>query len=216
MQRISNKVLWVLVAALLPVLIMAGSVLFVRRNLFHLCQHWQEAFLYLFLLVGGFISGVVSLPEEYYQAFRKRLLLWGCAASFFLYCACSVLCQRIHFGDLKSAWCPVAGLVLVASGGFLHLWATAVRRRWFERSGSGLVTSGPYRRLRHPSYLGFLIAMTGLPLVFSSWLPLLALPGVFVVLRWRLEEAEKVLAEQFTHEFEQYKSQTWQVFPYLY
>jgi hypothetical protein len=37
---------------------------------------------------------------------------------------------------------------------------------------------------RHPVCAGWLVALTGLPLVFQAWFPLLAIPGLFIGMNW--------------------------------
>ncbi|MBX3138806.1 hypothetical protein KF707_21435 [Candidatus Obscuribacterales bacterium] len=38
--------------------------------------------------------------------------------------------------------------------------------------------------LRHPICAGWLVTLTGLPLVFQAWFPLLAIPGLFIGMNW--------------------------------
>ena len=69
------------------------------------------------------------------------------------------------------------GLALVWCGIGVRLWSVATLGRFFRRvvviqSGHRVVTEGPYRFVRHPAYLGNLIATTGLGLVFANWVSL--------------------------------------------
>lgn len=38
--------------------------------------------------------------------------------------------------------------------------------------------------VRHPICAGWLVTLTGLPLVFQAWFPLLAIPGLFIGMNW--------------------------------
>ncbi|MFG2908592.1 methyltransferase family protein [Kitasatospora sp. NPDC048286] len=54
-----------------------------------------------------------------------------------------------------------------------------------------VITTGPYRLVRHPGYSGVLLAVAGVGLVIGNWLSLLALTAavtVGVVHRIRVEE----------------------------
>jgi protein-S-isoprenylcysteine O-methyltransferase Ste14 len=57
-----------------------------------------------------------------------------------------------------------------------------------------VITSGPYRVLRHPSYTGLLLASIGVGLASANWV---ALIGVFLLtltpLLWRIRVEEHAL-----------------------
>jgi protein-S-isoprenylcysteine O-methyltransferase Ste14 len=65
-------------------------------------------------------------------------------------------------------------------------------------------------------YLGYVLAIAGLALVFRSWLviPMLGLSLAFVLNR--IPREEKLLGERFGDEFEAYRHRTWKMVPYLY
>ena len=70
------------------------------------------------------------------------------------------------------------GVVLFAAGGALRIWPVLVLGRRFSglvaiQPGHTLVTSGVYRIIRHPSYLGLLVNSLGWALAFRSGVGLL-------------------------------------------
>ena len=79
-----------------------------------------------------------------------------------------------------------------------------------------LVQSGIYGRVRHPMYLGAIIVMAGVPLVFRSWLvfPIVIWNLIFVLLR--MGQEERLLGEHFGSEFESYRRRTWRLLPHVY
>lgn len=79
-----------------------------------------------------------------------------------------------------------------------------------------LIQSGIYGFIRHPMYLGVLLALPGFALAFRSWLalPLLVVFGALLLVR--IEWEEKLLAEHFGAEFDVYRHRTWRLLPYLY
>lgn len=105
--------------------------------------------------------------------------------------------------DRRFGWSPpispawnVVGLLLVAAGGSLSNWAVAANRffsavvRIQRERGHHVIDSGPYRRVRHPGYVGSLIHMPGLALALGS-LWALAVVGVIsalLVVRTALED----------------------------
>ena len=70
-----------------------------------------------------------------------------------------------------------------------------------------LVTWGPYRHIRHPSYTGYFLMFIGLPLLTQSpvyTLPLMAVPGY----RHVVEAEERLLAARFGEEYVRYAAST--------
>jgi protein-S-isoprenylcysteine O-methyltransferase Ste14 len=94
---------------------------------------------------------------------------------------------------------PVAlGAVAAWSGIALRTWATLTLGRSFRRtvtvtSNQAVVSTGPYRFVRHPSYSGILLAFTGLGAMFANWGSLVCLaviPAIGYIARIRVEEQE--------------------------
>ncbi len=97
------------------------------------------------------------------------------------------------------------GVVLFLSAG-LTLWH-GLREALPNRPR--LITTGVYRWLRHPMYVGFIVAMLGADFVAGS------LPGLFVTLalflpatQRRARHEELSLAREFGDEWEAYASHT--------
>jgi protein-S-isoprenylcysteine O-methyltransferase Ste14 len=97
-------------------------------------------------------------------------------------------------------WYRVAGLLAMWLGLAIRIWAIATLGRAFRTtvevdSGQDVISSGPYRWVRHPSYSGLLLIVTGCGLASVSWVALIVsavLPLVALLRRIRVEEAELV------------------------
>jgi protein-S-isoprenylcysteine O-methyltransferase Ste14 len=63
------------------------------------------------------------------------------------------------------------GLLIMCSGIFLRWWSVKTP----GRPDQLVTTTGPYRFARHPSYLGFILALTGIGVVLDNWLSIAAL-----------------------------------------
>ena len=93
-----------------------------------------------------------------------------------------------------------AGLVVIWLGLAIRIWAIAALGRSFRTTvevdaGQNVVRSGPYRWVRHPSYSGLLLIVTGCGLASGNWLALIvcaALPLPALLRRIHVEEAELV------------------------
>jgi protein-S-isoprenylcysteine O-methyltransferase Ste14 len=83
--------------------------------------------------------------------------------------------------------------------------------------GTGLVTTGPYRLVRHPIYLGFVLLATGQALAFGSWPALMiVLLGIVPTFTWRARAEEKLLSRTFGERYAVYQKRTKMIIPYLF
>ena len=109
---------------------------------------------------------------------------------------------RFHWSDGVPPAVQGAGLLAVAAALAVVVWAMAVNRffspviRIQTDRGHHLVTSGPYRYVRHPAYAAFPFVMVGSGLALGSWLAaLIGLLLVVPVLR-RAALEDRVLRKQ--------------------
>jgi protein-S-isoprenylcysteine O-methyltransferase Ste14 len=131
----------------------------------------------------------------------------GIMAAFFLSPV-----EYLYFAtfQLRNAWMESIDVGLVLLGSILFIWA----RRTLGRHYSGhvsvkkeqeLVQSGPYRIIRHPAYAGYLFMALGLALGFSS---LSGLVSTLLILLpatvYRIRVEDRLLAEHFGAQFEEY------------
>jgi protein-S-isoprenylcysteine O-methyltransferase Ste14 len=77
-----------------------------------------------------------------------------------------------------------------------------------------LVTHGPYSRIRHPSYLSYILSMFGLFLMIPSICTLIILIGI-PGYSWISMYEEKLLLAQFGDEYESYMQRSGRFFPYI-
>jgi protein-S-isoprenylcysteine O-methyltransferase Ste14 len=94
------------------------------------------------------------------------------------------------------AW-PAAGLVLVMLAAGLSLVSLLVIGRFFgvRPALRGLVTSGPYRFVRHPIYLSYVIADIGYNLQEWNFVTLVLVLVGWASLLYRIHAEEQVLSQ---------------------
>jgi protein-S-isoprenylcysteine O-methyltransferase Ste14 len=96
-----------------------------------------------------------------------------------------------------SPWTAIPVLVF-AAGVALRMIAMRTLGRFYShhvirRDDHAIVTSGPYRIVRHPAYVGMFAAHVGLVLFFPSWLGTVALGALAFMLAWRIRVEEREL-----------------------
>lgn len=185
-------------------IILQGVILFLAAGRLS----WTWAWVYLGIcLVSVVINGVIMLrtnPEtiaergqpEATQDWDKVIGgLWALLLYLVLPLVAGLDVRFDWTQELSAAW-NLAGALVLAAGLGLGGWAmiantyfsTAVRIQ--SDRGQTVCRSGPYRFVRHPGYLGFVLQSLGTPLLLGSWWALL--PGllavVLIVVRTTLED----------------------------
>ena len=103
---------------------------------------------------------------------------------------------------------------LVMGAGFIVL-SRAWRVLWRAQREQQLATTGPYRSVRHPQYVGFLLIMAGFLLQWPTLLTLVMFPILALAYtRLAMSEEHEVRA-QFGTEYEQYAARTPRFIPRL-
>jgi protein-S-isoprenylcysteine O-methyltransferase Ste14 len=82
--------------------------------------------------------------------------------------------------------------------------------------GQKVISTGPYRLVRHPMYCGGLVLLLGIPLALGSlWSVLIFLPLV-PALMWRIVDEEKLLSKQLDGYSEYCTKVKYRLIPWLY
>jgi protein-S-isoprenylcysteine O-methyltransferase Ste14 len=81
---------------------------------------------------------------------------------------------------------------------------------------TGLITTGPYRLVRHPIYLGLALLAMGEALAFGSWPAFfIVLSGIVPTFAWRAHAEEKLLSRTFGKRYADYRQRTKMIIPHL-
>lgn len=114
------------------------------------------------------------------------------------------------------AWallCLAGGIVwhVMAVNAYLSSWARIQQDR-----GQTVVTKGLYRTVRHPMYLGIILAFVALPLLLGSWwalIPGFLIAGVFV---YRTAREDRMLKERLAGYDDYAEKVRYRLFPGLW
>ena len=116
-------------------------------------------------------------------------------------------------------WLAAIGLALFGLGLGFAIWARLhIGRNWgtpmTQKNEPELVTSGPYRFVRHPIYSGIVLAAVGTAAGLAwVWLTVVGLAGIYFVYAATVEE--RYLAEQFPEDYPAYRRSTRMLVPFV-
>lgn len=114
------------------------------------------------------------------------------------------------------------GLGLLCTGIALRLWSIQTLGKHFTATvrlhdNHSLITYGPYRYVRHPSYLGAFIAIAGCPLFLNNWITVYFCPAAMIVAYWyRINHEEKKMLQYFGNDYRTYQRSTFRMLPYIW
>jgi outer membrane receptor protein involved in Fe transport len=134
-------------------------------------------------LIESFLTSDPSLQQVVSQTWETGLRSTQTYGSNQLQCGLGVFSTE-NINDIITVFSNVAGR------GIFETFAAPVIKIQEER-GQRVISTGPYRIVRHPMYAGATLYMIGMPLLLGSWLGLLVLPLIFGTLTVRtfIEEA---------------------------
>lgn len=114
------------------------------------------------------------------------------------------------------------GALLFALGIGLRWWSIIHLGRFFTvdvaiAKDHKVVSDGPYRLVRHPSYSGALLAFLALGLLVHNWLAALVLVvPITAMFLWRMKVEEHALSAALGTAYTDYMARTKRLIPFLY
>jgi len=115
----------------------------------------------------------------------------------------------------------IAGLLVESAGIFLAVHAIYIIKiknaniTPTVKLGSELITSGPYRIIRHPMYIAQLVAVLPLVIDYFTWYRFAAIIILLIVLLVKIEFEEKQLIAYFP-KYAKYRETTSKMIPFIY
>jgi protein-S-isoprenylcysteine O-methyltransferase Ste14 len=149
---------------------------------------------------------------------------WRIGIGFRLVIGLAVLAAW-HWGGIGTPgaqpfWAHVAGLVLVLAGLGLAVWARIyLGRNWgvsmAQKQNPELVTSGPYRWIRHPIYSGVILAIIGtaMSMGWAVLVPGSVAAGYFV---YAARREERNLETELGEPYRSYRARSKMLVPFVF
>lgn len=129
-----------------------------------------------------------------------------------------------YFGQKQSSYGLgfVAGLCMIVIGLAYRAWAVQKLGKYFTptvqiQSEHRLITSGPYKLVRHPSYMGAFLVITGCALSLETLIGyLISCIAMAFAYKTRIAIEEKELETHFGEMYRDYKNQSKRLIPFLW
>jgi protein-S-isoprenylcysteine O-methyltransferase Ste14 len=148
---------------------------------------------------------------------RKRLFPPGVRILLLAFIAIRVFSN--NSSTVHTVALEIVGTAVFASGLGVAIWARInLGRNWgmpmTEKAEPELVTSGPYRFVRHPIYTGILLGLLGTALATDLyWLIPFAISAAYFIYSARVEE--KILVSSFPKAYPSYRMRTKMLIPFV-
>lgn len=112
------------------------------------------------------------------------------------------------------------GLFFCISGALIACWSRSkLGKNWSlsvqKKEGHELIQDGIYKIVRHPIYTGLLMLFIGNAIIVGDYRGIIAIAIVFISFWFKLLKEEKILIEIFGKRYEEYKTRTKALIPFL-
>lgn len=122
-------------------------------------------------------------------------------------------------GSVKWNMITTVSLIIMISGLVLRTWSIHTLGNYFTmhlaiHKEHQIIRKGPYKYLRHPSYVGAFLTYLGTTVFFHSWFSLIV-AAVILSAAWlrRMRYEEELLLEKFGEEYKSYCKTAKRVIP---
>ncbi len=171
----------------------------------------------------GTLEGLRGGKGEEGKLVRRQTVV-GAVLVYTLFAALVFLpfAKRRGIGAIADGqWLDWPGLALCGLGYALVFWSGLALGRQYSaqvtiQKDHQLVTTGLYRYIRHPRYLGVSSLAIGVSLLFHSWIGLVVSVLVLGLILSRIADEEALLYREFGQDWETYCKQSWRLIPYLF
>jgi protein-S-isoprenylcysteine O-methyltransferase Ste14 len=146
---------------------------------------------------------------------------WIVIIGIFVSIFVSFYARGLSFGFFMSNL-QYLGIALMVLGIIVREWAVFTLGKGFTvkvhvQEKGKLITKGPYKYIRHPSYTGGFLTFIGLPLAIGTWFGLIVILVInLITYNYRMNVEEKALIEAYGEEYKKYMKRTKRLIPGVY
>ena len=187
----------------------------------------------IFIIMGGFCGTLIRMPHmkkykktekiKSRKTSREKFLVFLATIGMMVVPMIYVFTSWIDsFSIGLPNWARWIGTIGYGFGLILFWWVhKTLGKNWSPlleiRKEHNLITTGPYKYVRHPMYTYMWIGVVGSWLISSNWIV-----GIVAFVTWsilyfiRLPDEEKMMIEQFGQQYKDYMKTTKRIIPYIY
>lgn len=185
----------------------------------------QMIFLVLVCLILLYTQPAISIQEGKVNRLKDQYTMWLIMFSVaFIQIAMIIEWAYIRKNFILFSWdfLTIIGTIFLIAGSIFRIWCINILGKSFTavvktHSTQQLIQSGPYRYIRHPSYLGAYLAIIGSTVLMHTFVAtILAILLMLVVYHFRIRYEEKALIEEFGEQYQLYQISTRRLIPFVY
>lgn len=135
----------------------------------------------------------------------------------------SSLIEWAYFSDQSSnLFLTILGILMIIIGLIIRITAIHTLGKFFTATARTtnehlLITSGPFSIMRHPSYAGAILVITGVPVLLNNLITFFStILLLFFAYDFRIKSEEKVLISTFGEKYLQYSLKVKKIVPHLW
>ncbi len=209
-------------------MVIVGTILFVTSGKLEWAMGWVYlTVMLLIILYNAIVMDPALLAER--SELQEGTKKWDVALSSFVAIFGPLSIWAVAGLDTRFGWSQISNLslqitllVIFILGSLVTTWAMASNRffsstvRIQNDRNHKVATTGPYRYVRHPGYLGGIVAMLATPLSLGSWFGLI--PSILVTIGYIFRTAleDKVLLEELEGYKDYARRVNYRLFPLIW
>lgn len=163
----------------------------------------------------------IAVDESEDNGSRNNIILWWSLGIVIgIFAIPNILPTLIIPGNCKILF--ASGIFFISAGILLRYLSVRKLGKFFRskiviQDSHTLITTGPYKYLRNPSYTAVLVTFIGFGIGIGNWLSLISLFifGLISFIR-RISFENLALSKKFGHKYEEYQKKTWSLIPFIW
>ncbi len=133
-----------------------------------------------------------------------------------------ILTFFIHYGQFGNVIQSLIAQIIMIIGLSIRIYSMRKLNKSYTRilqttKQQKLYTSGLYKIIRHPGYLGTILIWISFGFAIENYIVIfIAIPLTLIAYSYRIISEEKMLLNQFGQEYSNYQKKSWRLFPFIW
>ncbi len=152
----------------------------------------------------------------------QKVLEIGFAIVLLIFVIAPVL-NYFHIGRLDPEWLIGGiGIIVMITGIWIRYWSAKTLGEYYTRTllikeRHLIIDLGPYRFIRHPGYLGIIIAFIGAALGMNNEFAIVIIPIILIIMYgYRIKTEENMMKRTFGQAYTEYMKRSRRIIPFIF